>query len=341
MSSDVPNSIIHYLYSFSPFARRIVWYLTLRNIPHAQCIQPVTLPRPDINALGVQYRRIPILTIGRDIYLDTRVILHALEKQFPNSDSRFRPLATAVTPEQRALQKLFEHYTVDAGVFTRMAQCIPLDSPLLKDPKFTKDRENFTGSSWNFDDYSKMRPEALVHMRQAFELLEDIFSDEREWVLGTQGPSLGDIEAIWPFHWLAEMKGAFPPEVISEQQFPKTFAWIARFSGALKEAEESNTQRQVVKVKGDEAVKHIVESNFLEGELSVDNDDPIGLKEGTEVQIWPIDSGFRHKDHGTLVGLTKEEVVISTQTQQAGKEVRVHAPRWGFRIRESGENAKL
>ena len=341
MSSDVPNSIIHYHYSSSPYARRITWYLTLRNIPHAQCLQPAIPPRPDIAALGVQYRRIPMLTIGRDIYLDTRMILHVLQRRFPNADPHFRPLASAETPDQRALQKLFEHYTVDAGIFDRMAQCIPLDSPLLKNPKFTKDRESFTGWSWDFDEYARVRPEALVCMRQAFELLEDVFSDGREWVLGTKTPSLGDIEAIWPFDWLVEMEGAFPPEWISQQQFPSTYAWMTRFRAALKAAAASNTQSQATEVKCDEAVKHIVGSSFAGAKANVDKDDPTGLREGADVQIWPTDTGTSCRDQGKLVGLTKDEMVISTPTKDGGNEIRIHAPRWGFRIREVGESSKL
>ncbi len=33
---DVP--IVLYHYTFSPYARRIVWYLTLRGIPYSQCV---------------------------------------------------------------------------------------------------------------------------------------------------------------------------------------------------------------------------------------------------------------------------------------------------------------
>ncbi|KAI9657433.1 MAG: hypothetical protein M1821_003115 [Bathelium mastoideum] len=342
MASDVPNSIIHYHYSMSPYARRITWYLTLRNISHGQCLQPVTMPRPDLAALGVQYRRIPVLSIGRDIYVDTRIILAALERRFPATAERSDDgLAPVTTPAQRALRQLLAHFTIDAGVFTRMAQCIPLNAPLLQDAAFRRDREEFSGSSWDPASYARGRPEALVHLRQAVGVLEEVLADGREWILGTEGPSLGDIEAVWPFDWLARMEGAWPEEVISARLFPRTFAWMERFRGRVGEAAKGRGEGFVRDVKGEEAVRFVEESGFEEGELTVEEDDPTGLKEGAEVQIWPIDSGFTHKDRGRLVGLTKEEVVVSTRTKEGGEEVRIHAPRWGFRIREVSEDAKL
>ena len=58
------NDIVLFHYPFSPYARRITWYLNLRGIDFAQCLVPPYLPREDINALGVKYRRIPIMSIG-------------------------------------------------------------------------------------------------------------------------------------------------------------------------------------------------------------------------------------------------------------------------------------
>lgn len=41
---------------------------------------------------------------------------------------------------------------------------------------------------------TKMRPEHLVGIKNAFGIIEGLLRDGREWVLGTSGPSLGDIE---------------------------------------------------------------------------------------------------------------------------------------------------
>ncbi len=147
------------------------------------------MPREDLNALGVAYRRIPVMTIGRDVYCDTRLILSKLEERFPSGS------LGAQQPEQKAVEELLQKWSIDGGVFNRAAQLIPVDMPLLNDPKFTKDRENFSGRSWDKTDIAKMRPEALAEMRQMFSFLETTFlSDGRDWILKTEKPSLSDIE---------------------------------------------------------------------------------------------------------------------------------------------------
>jgi glutathione S-transferase len=152
-------------------------------------VQPPVLPRPDVKALGIAYRRIPLMSIGRDVYCDTRIILQKLEQLFPKGT------IGASQPDQKALEKLLEIWSIDSGVFNRAAQLIPTSMPLLNDPKFTKDREDYNGRSWDKSKIEANRPEALAHIRNAFNLLETtLLADGREWILKTEKPSLGDIE---------------------------------------------------------------------------------------------------------------------------------------------------
>ncbi len=184
-----PNDIVLFHYSFSPFARRVIWYLTLRGIDYAQCMQPPYLPREDISALGLTYRRIPVMAIGRDVYCDSRLMLQKLEERFPDG------ALGASEPDQRAVEKLLESWTIDGGIFARASQAIPLEMPLLKDSKFTNDRQDFSGRSWALDDMKALRPEAITHLRDAFAMLENgLLADGRKWILKTEKPALADIE---------------------------------------------------------------------------------------------------------------------------------------------------
>ena len=160
---------------------------TTTNLPYQ--IQPAYLPREDIDALGVKYRRIPIMSIGRDVYCDTRLILHKLEEKFPSG------ALGASQPDQKALEKLLESWTIDGGIFARAVQVLPSDMPLFKDPKFLRDREDYFGRSWDKKDIEEMRPEGLAHIRDAFIFLETgLLADGRQWILKTEKPSLADIE---------------------------------------------------------------------------------------------------------------------------------------------------
>ena len=180
---------ILFLWSFSPWASKVVSYLALRGIPHSRCEQPITQPRPDLAALGVKYRRIPVLSIGRDIYCDTLLILEKLEHLYPSNEYR---QISAMDPKDRALERLLEKWT-DVVVFSPAAAAIPADMDLLKDPGFQKDREELWGRPWTKEEQEKRRPEGLANLRANFDFLEDLLCDEREWILGNDGPMLADI----------------------------------------------------------------------------------------------------------------------------------------------------
>jgi hypothetical protein len=45
----------------------------------------------------------------------------------------------------------------------------------------------------------RRRPESLVRIRDAFQLLETtLLADGRNWIFKTEKPSLGDIEGLFP-----------------------------------------------------------------------------------------------------------------------------------------------
>lgn len=288
-------------------------------------MQPPRLPRPDLAALNITYRRIPLLSINNDIYLDSRLIIDTLERRYPSS---------SLTPQlasDKATATLLRHYTVSAGVFERAAQCMPLDLPLLKDPKFEADRTAFSGRSWGKDAMRKARPEALVNMRDAFAFMEDVvLADGRSWVCGGEKLTMADVEASWVFQWVGSFRDKEVDAVLGKVVFPKVAAWVERFEKAVKEARGRGPK--VASVKGKEVLE-FVEKVGKEGraELKVDEKDPLGFKEGEEVEVWPIESGFTHRDRGRLVGLTKEEIVVAKKLE-SGSEIRIHAPRVGFRV---------
>ena len=95
----------------------------------------------------------------------------------------------------QAQELLLQQWVVDGGVFARAAQLIPSSMPLLRDPKFTKDREEYTGRPWSKEAIDRSRPEALVEIRAAFDMLETLLlADGKEWIAETEGPGLADIE---------------------------------------------------------------------------------------------------------------------------------------------------
>lgn len=183
---------ILFLWALSAWAAKVTAYMALRKIPYTRCEQPITQPRPDIAALGVAYRRIPLLSIGRDIYCDTLLILEKLGQVY-GPDSGYRSIsASHKGGTEYALEKLFEKWT-DTVVFQAAAAAIPTELDLMKDQQFQKDREELWGRSWGKEEQDALRPKGLADLRANFDLLEATLKDGREWILGGEGPLLADI----------------------------------------------------------------------------------------------------------------------------------------------------
>ncbi|KAF2648781.1 hypothetical protein K491DRAFT_231051 [Lophiostoma macrostomum CBS 122681] len=324
------NGIILWHYPFSPFARRVIWYLQLRGLEYAECIQPFTMPRPDLAELGIAYRRIPILSIGRDVYLDTRLIIQKLEERFPDGK------LGASDPKEVFIQKLLEKWTVEGPVFAAATGLVPTEA--VNDPKVTEDRKGFCGRDWTAEELDQGRADCLVSIKDCFQFLEStILADGRNWVLGTEQPSLADIEAIWPFDWLVGLEGSLPLSVVSEKHFPKAYAWIQRFRAALQDVTSSAPKG--MSLESSKAIRAVIHSNFAEPEGEVDTDDPLALQKGTEVEMYPTDWGSEHRDRGRLVTLTPSEVTVASRSRAGDTELRIHAPRTGFRVTEIGRSA--
>nr|OQO19946.1 hypothetical protein B0A51_11112 [Rachicladosporium sp. CCFEE 5018] len=318
----IPNQIILYGYPGSPYFRRVKQYLAFRQISYAECPTSPILPRPMLAALGVHYRRIPVLSIGKDIYVDSSAILSRLDALFPPSSSHPGLAPTGLS------QILFRTNTGSEGVFSRCAGMLDSRFPAMKDPAFVKDRRDMIGPNWGSDTSGKGRAEAAVGLRRVFAEVETLLHDGREWIEGGKGMGRADTEAVWPLAWtIGDLQAG---EYFSKTEFPKTLAWIERYRKVVKDA--AAKAGKPTKVEGEDAVAFVKGAEYSDKESGVDSSDPLGLQEGAEVQVCPTDSGTSYKDRGKLVKLTRDEVVIAVKTDD-GSEVRIHAPRWNFKVR--------
>ncbi|EZF22683.1 hypothetical protein H112_04528 [Trichophyton rubrum D6] len=310
------------------------------------------MPRPDLETLGVQYRRIPVLSIGKDVYCDTRLIIKKLEEQFP--DGRLG----ATDGEGQALENLLETWSTDGGLFLNAVLLMPLDLPSLRDPAFLKDRSTFlTGPKWKMEDMPSLRGEAMVQVKRAFDFLEStLLADGRDWLRKTEKPTLADIHgmslicslvlldgfnweadiplryfsylAIWPLDWVLDM-GSLEDSIVTEASHPKVFAWIARFRQALSHAKG---RLEEMLVSGSEVLDGLQHESFAQSDAEFDDSDPLGLEKGEEVLVWPTDSGSTHQDAGTLIGLNSKEIVLQRKTADNRFDIRIHFPRLNFKV---------
>lgn len=157
---------------------------------------------------------------------------------------------------------------------------------------------------------------------------------------------MADLEGVWPFHWISGIPEALDGGRLDAGNYPRVFAWIARFDAAIKAAVKQ-TSKPVV-LEGADAVSFVLgqhSANSESGAADVDSSDALGLALGDVVEVHPTDSGVSHKDVGRLVKLNVEEVVVAVKVPGGGAgEVQVHFPRWGYKVKKvdgPGEKGRL
>ncbi|KAG9641118.1 hypothetical protein KCU64_g12673, partial [Aureobasidium melanogenum] len=320
MSED-SEEIILFHYSVSIYSHKVLWYLKLAGIKYSECIQPPIMPRPDLAALGISYRRIPLLAIGRHVYCDSRLILQVLQERHPLH-------GVPMSRSDKAIQRLLQDWTNDQ-IFWHATRCLPFErSAAASSPAFLNDRSEALGRPFRIEDMIKERPESYGYIRAMFQTLESFLEDGRDWIVGSEKLSLADIDAVYIAQWIVTnplMEGATPEGFISEKLFPKTYAWVYRFKQALRDAESGATVATTL--GGKEVFDKITSApvTILQGDIS--DTDPLGLKIGQTVSIYPTDWASKHVDHGELVMLAADQVCI-----QNAQGVLIHFPRWNFRI---------
>ncbi|EME86880.1 uncharacterized protein MYCFIDRAFT_151894 [Pseudocercospora fijiensis CIRAD86] len=335
-----PGDIILFTYPESVFGRRMVRYLNLRRLPFSQIRVPPYMPRPILQErLGVNYRRIPIMAIGRDIYIDTRLMLAKLETFFPENrlgaDDDFGS----------GVEDLLENLIIDGGPFWRTAGCIPPTAPLMTSEVWTKDRSDGSGGAFTKQALLENRSWSISQLRIYYDIVEKMLRDGRQWILGGDNPGLAEIHAGWVFDWglnMAQDMGdgsngatADMKRALSDVEFPKLHDWVKRFRDLAEQAGEDHAgggRLQEGADAEDQVVDRILAADFTEQEPYFDESDVLGLQRGQRVTIAPVDFGFTHKDEGTLVGISKNEVVIEVQVPQGKGSLRLHYPRINFKI---------
>jgi glutathione S-transferase len=291
------------------------------------------MPRPDLELIGVGYRKIPIMAIGKDVYCDSRLIISTLESLYPNN------ALSPSTPADIGIRKLFESWTIDGGIFANTVKMMPYwqEASFLSNEAFIDDRQKLMGRRFTAQGMQAGRPEGAQHLQQAFDLLETTFlADGRHWILNTQEPSLADIDAVWPFKWLMsdpKMNDSLPAEHFNAKKYPKVFAWVKRFVTELDKKKETLPKPNAL--GGKTMGKRTLDATTAP-EIPFDDDNPHGFKRGEDVEISPSDYGQTGKTAGTLVDLTVHEVVIRNS-----KGIHVHFPRWNFAISRAASKSRI
>lgn len=264
------------------------------------------------------------MAIGRDVYCDSRLIITTLESLYP--DSELAP----PTPADMGTRKLLQSWT-DGSVFLNATKMMPYwtSNGALQNKGFLDDREKLMGRRMTAERMEANRPDGMQHLRQALDLLETTFlADGRTWVLGTDGITLADIDAVLAFAWMLEdpsMKGSLPKEFVNDNRFPRALSYVRRFMDEVRKKQVRALKPRIL--DGDAMRERVLRATSKHQPTKFIQDDPLRLEPEDEVRVFASDYGSSHKDRGAIVGLSLTDVVIRN-----AKGLHLHFPRWNFRI---------
>ena len=77
-----PQTIILHHYPASPFSEKVWLALRMKNLGWASVEIPNMMPKPLLMPLTGGYRKTPVMQIGADIFLDSAMIIRAIEERF-------------------------------------------------------------------------------------------------------------------------------------------------------------------------------------------------------------------------------------------------------------------
>jgi glutathione S-transferase len=311
--------------------------------------------------LNITYRKIPVLAVGKEIYLDTSLICEALEHHFPSSRG-YGSLYPAETNGRtlRPLIRGLASFWTDRPLFRVLTGLIPAN---VWRSSFGRDREGLVGHKIDADKLEKKIPANLSGLDMHLSMLEGLLLERTEdmpWILDTKTPGLVDIAFYHALDWgeqisrgygldnltageTAEGQGEGTKTVFNSARYPKVCEWFDAMKKYLDGLPLLERKVLLGDSKGVDKVLGLL--NGVKSDREVDLiptpapplselDERNELRKGTQVQVTPDDTGRGDPSTGYLEALSPEEIVISpkeiSNTGNAIQGVRLHFPRLGF-----------
>jgi glutathione S-transferase len=305
------SDIITYSYPESPYAFKMHSIISLCGIKNYRNV-PVSrvLPRPALAAIGVNYRRIPVMAVGKDVYCDSQAIIDYLVSTSSN------PNIIGNASSDYAMKLLGD------TIFRAAVGCFP---PQALTPEFLADRVHvFRVLGTPEFKSGELRPQGLTELRSIFTRFEQqSLGQGKKFICGDE-PTLQDAHVAWAVRFVLMSVGLGKEPGFGKDDMLVLYDWMERFIEATKFAPKNIT--------AEEATKEILSAQ--PSKLGSDAEaDPTGLKVGEKVAVNQTDADKTHPVEGKLVHLGINEVVVEVDSG-----VRVHLPRVGQKVEKARAN---
>lgn len=311
------------------------------------------MPRPMLSTLlGITYRRIPVMFLDGQAYIDTTAASLALERAFGGGSG-----ARSLLFKFPALQLQLAVNWAESTMF-RLGAGHLYNAPLNE--AFVRDRKQFMpGTSFDGGAMKERVPFVRSQLIANLEAIEMHLSGEKggKFLFGEE-PQYLDFCLFTPLNWvqtqlrtgedlLPTVSPKSPNQDWSSYPFPKTLTWLAAVRAYVAERKV-----KPVKLNAEQAAEVILTQSAqtspqVQKQGKVEKDDPLvkagWLKgeKGEMVSVTPVDTG-RVPQVGRLVGLERASVTIKVDVPGGGgNAVLATFPRVNFDIRAHVEGSKL
>jgi glutathione S-transferase len=300
------HEIIFHNFATSPFSEKVRMVFGMKQLAWRSVEIPSMLPKPLLMPLTGGYRKTPVMQIGADIFCDSQIIIHELERRFPEP---------TVFPHGKGLPYAVGFWS-DRTFFMASVPIIfgEIGDAVRED--FKKDRAAMSGGTFSTDAMKAAAPFMKDQWRAHASFLAKHLTDGRRFLLG-EVPSILDAHAYMNL-WF--MKGAIAATTaVLLKEFPAIDAWYGRVQ-AVGHGKPSP-------MDGKEALA-VAKAATSDAKPTADAFEPRGLKPGDRVSVSADDYG-RDPVTGEIVFTNAHEIAIRRNDAEVG-EVVVHFPRAGF-----------
>ncbi len=309
MPCETPEIILHN-YNFSNYAEKARLALGYKGLAWRSVIIPPVAPKPDLTALTGGYRRTPVMQIGADIYCDTRLILHELERRFP--DPPIFPAAHSAPAKMIA-------YWAENQLFRPMAIYVSGSNLDLLPPDLQADRSRMRGLP--VPDAATVERAAernAPKVRVQIAWIEELLSDGRAWIAGPV-TTIADFAVYHALWFITARSDRLAYELAPH---PHINTWMARVR-AFGHGAPSPMEPAAALSAAARAAPAAARTS------SPFNEDPAL---GDQVRI-RADDYARDAIDGVLDFINADEIAIRRIDDTVG-EVVVHFPRLGYDLRK-------
>ncbi|KAK3047480.1 hypothetical protein LTR09_011109 [Extremus antarcticus] len=308
--------IILFDYQYAPNAQRARNLLNLCNIPYKICEQPFVQPRPILQDLGITYRRIPVNSIGKDVYCDNRVFLPAILDLFKDE------------PGVKALVRGKADYAYEAFGYRMFWVLLDILPDTVFNEVMVKDRADLFGGMGR-EDYRETRPSNIEAFKEFLDIIENEFLAGDEPFIAGEKPGIADLQVVWIPKFALETiaYSSMDGQGMGAASYPKLHAWLKRF-------EDHTPENEREKISGEEASRRVLAQSYAETRSLGVEANLEGVCEGDVVDVVTTDDTRpgNMAQRGRLVGLDRREIVVVL-----GNGGRVHFSRIGYAIKKVAE----